>query len=39
MPESSNGVILDGFPRTVSQLEAYERAGFRSDLVINIFLN
>lgn len=38
-PESNNGVILDGFPRTVSQLEEYERRGFRTDLVINIFLN
>ena len=37
--ESERGVILDGFPRTISQLEKYEKLGFRTDLVINIYLN
>lgn len=37
-PESKNGVIFDGFPRTVSQLQKYE-ATLPTHLVINIFLN
>jgi len=36
-PASSKGVILDGFPRTVSQLEKYEKK-FPTDLVVNITL-
>ena len=36
--KSKNGVIFDGFPRTLSQLEKYE-ATLPTHLVINIFLN
>lgn len=35
--ESENGVILDGFPRTLSQLEKYEQL-YPTHLVFNIFL-
>ena len=38
-PASANGVILDGFPRTIPQLEKYEKIGFPTHLVINIWLN
>jgi adenylate kinase len=36
-PESKNGVILDGFPRTVSQLEKYDKL-FPIHMVINLNL-
>ena len=38
-PESEKGVILDGVPRTLAQLDLYEKAGLKTDLVINITLN
>jgi adenylate kinase len=38
-PESQKGVILDGVPRTLAQLDLYEKAGLKTDLVINITLN
>lgn len=37
--ESENGVILDGFPRTHSQLEKYDKQGLPIHLVINLTLN
>ena len=36
-PESQNGVILDGFPRTLSQLQVYEQ-NFPIHVVVNIYL-
>jgi len=36
-PASKQGVILDGFPRTVSQLEKYDKK-FPTHLVVNITL-
>jgi len=36
-PASAKGVILDGFPRTVAQLEKYEKK-FPTHLVVNITL-
>lgn len=37
-PASQKGVIFDGFPRTMTQLEKYEKK-YKTDLVVNIFLN
>ena len=36
-PESAQGVILDGFPRTKGQLDKYEQQ-FPIDVVLNITL-
>ncbi|EGR28312.1 hypothetical protein IMG5_178920 [Ichthyophthirius multifiliis] len=38
-PESTNGVILDGFPRTVSQLQKYDAQKLPVHLVVNLTLN
>jgi len=38
-PASKNGVILDGVPRTLRQLELYDKAGLPTHVVVNIFLN
>jgi adenylate kinase len=37
-PESKNGVILDGFPRTLSQLTKYDAIGLPTHLVVNLTL-
>ena len=38
-PASANGVILDGVPRTLNQLALYDKAGLKTDVVVNITLN
>ena len=38
-PASEKGVILDGVPRTLNQLELYEKSGLKTDVVVNITLN
>jgi len=38
-PESARGVILDGFPRTKSQLDIYDKKGLPIDLVVNLELH
>ena len=36
-PASQNGVILDGVPRTLRQLQLYDQAGLPTHVVVNIF--
>lgn len=38
-PASKKGVILDGIPRTLSQLTKFDKAGIPCHLVVNIYLN
>jgi adenylate kinase len=38
-PASEKGVILDGVPRTLNQLDLYEKSGLKTDVVVNITLN